>query len=241
MDSADPFRVYFDPTEITPEGHKYGGYPLTWWGGYWKPASEISRDPTDTRTWVASVASAPGAPAIKDLVRERDGHRCLRCGHPYEKGMGEWSPCDVRCTHLGPVRMREVYRGDREWQEYDLTPVGMTAGEGIHDEGPGGLRMVRWEVEAQWRILTVHHLNGVKHDCRWWNLVSLCQRDHLVIQSKVVMERPFRDEHSEWFKPFAAGYYAWKYLGLELSQPETMARLEELLALEQTHTSQSLW
>jgi hypothetical protein len=86
--------------------------------------------------------------------------------------------------------------------------------------------------EAQWRILTVHHLNGIKHDCRWWNLVSLCQRCHLTIQAKVRMERPWTKEHSEWFKPYVAGYYAWSLLGEELTREETMARLEELLALQ---------
>lgn len=87
-------------------------------------------------------------------------------------------------------------------------------------------------IEAQWRILTVHHLNGIKADCRWWNLVSLCQRCHLEIQAKVHMERRYRHEHSEWFKPFVAGYYAWAFLGEELTEEQTRARLPELLALE---------
>lgn len=33
-------------------------------------------------------------------------------------------------------------------------------------------------------VLTVHHLNGIKSDCRFDNLVALCQRCHLSIQSK---------------------------------------------------------
>ena len=32
-------------------------------------------------------------------------------------------------------------------------------------------------------MLTVHHLNGNKSDCRFTNLVALCQRCHLRIQS----------------------------------------------------------
>lgn len=87
-------------------------------------------------------------------------------------------------------------------------------------------------VEAKWRILTVHHLNGIKHDCRWWNLTALCQRCHLEIQGKVIMEQVWPWEHTEWFKPHAAGYYAWVYLGVDLTQEDTMARLDELLALE---------
>lgn len=140
-------------------------------------------------------AWAHGDPAVKDLVRERAGHRCVRCGHPYSKGAGEWSPCDDGCSHGGPVRH-----------------VGAT--------------------EAQWRILTVHHLNGVKGDCRWWNLAALCQRCHLVIQGRVVMERVYPFEHSPWFKPYAAGWYASAYLGEDLTRDEVMARLDELLALE---------
>jgi hypothetical protein len=80
--------------------------------------------------------------------------------------------------------------------------------------------------------LTVHHLNGDKSNCRWWNLVALCQRCHLQIQHKVVMEQGYLWEHSEWFKPYAAGYYAWKLLGVELTREQVMARLDELLALE---------
>jgi hypothetical protein len=35
-----------------------------------------------------------------------------------------------------------------------------------------------------------------------------------------------------WFKPYAAGWYAWSYLGEDLTREETMARMDELLALE---------
>jgi len=87
-------------------------------------------------------------------------------------------------------------------------------------------------VEAKWRILTVHHLTGEKADCRWWNLAALCQRCHLQIQGRVRMEQIYPHEHSEWFKPYAAGYYALTYLGEELTREETVTRLDELLALE---------
>ena len=81
--------------------------------------------------------------------------------------------------------------------------------------------------------LTVHHLDCDKSNCRWWNLAALCQRCHLKIQCRVVMERPWvLTEHSEWFRPYVAGFYAWKYLGQDLSRAEVMARLDELLALE---------
>lgn len=39
---------------------------------------------------------------VQAAAVERAGHRCIRCAHPYRKGehgKGEWSPCDVKCTH----------------------------------------------------------------------------------------------------------------------------------------------
>ena len=149
-------------------------------------------------------------PAIKNLVRELADHRCERCGHPYAPGIarehprGEWTPCDEHCDHGEPIRLIDL--------------------DGIAEPF----------VQAQWRILTVHHLNGVKYDCRWWNLAALCQRCHLTIQGKVLMERVYPLEHSEWFKPHAAGWYASAYLGEELAREEVLERLEELLALERS-------
>jgi len=80
--------------------------------------------------------------------------------------------------------------------------------------------------------LTVDHLSGDKADNRWWNLLALCQRCHLSIQGRVILERTWVWEHSEWFKPYVAGYYAWRYRGLALGRQEVMARLDELLSLE---------
>jgi len=131
---------------------------------------------------------------VKHAVREAAGNRCVRCGHPYAKGDGEWSACDELCTHAGPIV----------------------------------------DGKARWRILTVHHLDGDKTNLRWWNLVALCQRCHLQIQGKVDMARVWPWEHSEWFRPYVAGYYAWTYLHEDLSRDETLARLDELLALERS-------
>jgi len=150
---------------------------------------------------------------IKHAVREEAGHRCVRCGHPYVKGAGEWSPCDELCygNDYHPfgdphTRTRWEYEGE--------------SGEGIEI------------IEARWRILTVHHLTIDKADCRWWNLVALCQRCHLQIQGKVRMARVWPWEHSEWFKSYAAGWYAATYLGEELSRTQVEARMDELLSLE---------
>lgn len=168
-----------------------------------------------------------GGPGVKHLVREQSGHRCIRCGHPYRCGVSppEWSPCDERCTHRGRVRLS--YRADngREVEDYPhtlATEAGVVVGYGKR-------------VEAAWRILTVHHLrlgHDAKRDLRWWNLVALCQRCHLQIQGKIIMARVWPWPHSDWFKPYAAGWYAFTYLGEELTREQTMARLDELLALE---------
>lgn len=197
MASDELLRVYLDPEEVVSWGDMKG-YPKPWIG---------RTRPVD---WPAEEFCPELLPRIPDYVREQAGHRCVRCGHPFVVGEtpGEWSPCDVYCTHGGPIRERSME---------------------VDQDGVKGIRI--WH-EARWRVLTVHHLNGVKHDCRWFNLVALCQRDHLTIQGKVYMERPWLPEHSAWFKPYVAGFYAWHYLELELTREETMERLEELLALE---------
>ncbi len=79
-------------------------------------------------------------------------------------------------------------------------------------------------------VLTVHHLTMEPSQCAWWNLAALCQQCHLQIQNKVVMEQLWMFEHSAWFRPYAAGYYAHQH-----GQPEdrayVMAHLDELLRL----------
>jgi hypothetical protein len=81
--------------------------------------------------------------------------------------------------------------------------------------------------------LTVHHADLNPSNNAWWNLLALCQRCHLQIQHKVILERPWvLLPHSEWFKPYAAGWYAHRYLGLTLTRDEVLVRLDELLAVE---------
>jgi hypothetical protein len=127
-----------------------------------------------------------------------------------------WSTCDELCDHGGPRRFK--LKGSDDWVMSDgdapYQPSNATA------------------IEASWRILTVHHLDGVKGNCRWWNLVALCQRCHLQVQGKVQMPRIYPFEHTDWFKPYVAGYYAFVYLGEDLDRPATEARQDELLALE---------
>lgn len=81
-------------------------------------------------------------------------------------------------------------------------------------------------------VFTVHHFDGDKSNCAWWNLLGLCQRCHLSVQARVNPDQPWMFEHSAWLKPYVAGFYAHKYLGLSLTRDEVNARLEELLALE---------
>lgn len=81
-------------------------------------------------------------------------------------------------------------------------------------------------------VLTVHHLDGNKSNCEWWNLAALCQQCHLHIQAKVVMERTWMFDHSEWFKPYVAGYYAAQ-LGRPTDRDYVMQNLDALIATGQ--------
>lgn len=201
-----PYRVY------TPEECGADGYP---------------------RAWHHLTPESPHG--LKHLVRLAAGERCVRCQHPYLlDGDPMWSTCDERCVHDGPVRVRTQVGDSLAYQPWQV----------LEHIDAGGIRTLLQDehprvVQAAWRVLTVHHLTGswgntsdAKRDCRWWNLAALCQRCHLAIQGKVVMERAFILEHSDWFKPYAAGWYAWKYEGREITRHEAEADQDRLLALE---------
>ncbi len=150
------------------------------------------------------------------------GHRCVRCGHPYKKGehgKGQWTPCDERCNHAGPIA--RLIPGCAEPDR--LAP--RIASSVVAEFGAGS-------VVSEWRIGTVHHLDGNKANCAWWNLLPLCQRCHLTIQGKVNPHQPFMLEHSEWFKPYVAGFYAKKYEGRDITREEADAEMERLLKYE---------
>lgn len=87
-------------------------------------------------------------------------------------------------------------------------------------------------VFAQWRIGTVHHFDGNKANCEWWNLLALCQRCHLTIQSRVNPQQPYMFEHSDWLKPYVAGFYAAKYEGRNITREEAEKEIDRLLAYE---------
>lgn len=208
MSAGGAFRIY-GPDECGADG-----YPFVW---------HKLIDPQHSPLLDAADMVLPGG--LKDVVRALAGNRCERCCHPYRtaSGLGRWSPCDLDCLHEGPCRWRDRLDESSEWIE-TLPPSEI--GRWLHD-GSGWLA-----VEAEYRILTVHHLNGVKADLRWWNLAALCQRCHLQIQGRVQMERVWPWEHSPWFRIHAAGWYAFAYLDEDLSRDEALARMDELLALE---------
>ena len=132
-----------------------------------------------------------------------------------------WAAAGHRCIRCGHP-YRKGAHGKGEWTPCDSHCT--------HSDGP--TRIVAGVIEAQWRILTVHHFDGNKSNCAWWNLLALCQRCHLRIQGHVNPQQPYMFEHSEWLKPYVAGFYAWKYEGKQLSREQVMARLVELLAYE---------
>ncbi len=153
----------------------------------------------------------PNWPEVARQVKEDAEWRCARCRHPHEFP-GKHVMCRPDCDfHRHP----EILLVTETQEEYGYSL-------NIEYNGP-----------RKQRVLTVHHLDNDKHNLFWWNLTPLCQVCRLIIQTKVVMARPWlMFEHSEWFKPYAAGYYAYAYLHQNLSRQETMARLGELLALE---------
>lgn len=176
-------------------------------------------------------------PLIATRTRQEAGHRCVRCHHRYvpsrdagllglEASKVRWSACDEQCIHAGPIRIW-IPAADcveaRWWETRAHGSVGdlIRASEG-HDL-----------IEAEWRVLTVHHLDGDKANCRWWNLLALCQVCHLYIQGKVIPERPWLFEHTPWFKPYVAGFYAFYHAGAELSRAEVEAHLDTWLELGQ--------
>ena len=81
--------------------------------------------------------------------------------------------------------------------------------------------------------LTVHHLDLNPANCEWWNIPALCQRCHLSIQSRVIMDRQWLFDHTDWFKPYVAGYYAATVLGESLTREQVEGRMEELLSAGQ--------
>jgi len=164
-------------------------------------------------------------PEIARAVKDAAGWRCVRCGHPHERP-GVHVECDDGC---------DLSRHP-EWGRIDFPEPGRPPRLG----GRLGWDERRQRDGFWWvregrrrRVLTVAHLDDDKANCRWWNLAALCQVCHLSTQSRIDMNRPWlMTPHSAWFRPYVAGFYAFKYLGKDLTREDVDARLDELLALE---------
>lgn len=170
-------------------------------------------------------AYPPEWPEVSLAVKIEAGFRCVRCGHPN----GRWSPpgedhetnamrLAVCVQESTGVRIIGTEDGGA-WLRCHLTPCDEHC---THDP----------DVRDH-RVLTVHHLDGDKHNLAWWNLAALCQRCHLEIQGRVKMDQAYLHPHSTWFRPYYAGYIAYTKLGEQLSREEVMERMDELLRVGQ--------
>lgn len=224
-------------------------------GEIYSPPNALMHPPRPARD--LPCLTCHGAGSIKALVRQLAGHRCVRCLHPFRVGVSGlweksttleavndprlfaeaelaeqlgppmddpratlWSDCDALCRHVGPMRAQTT----EGWHPFEPKSADVT--------GPAVMAIAPAKMQAAWRILTVHHLNELKNDCRWWNLAALCQRCHLEIQGKVNMAQIWPHEHTEWFRVYAAGYYAAVYEKRDITREEAEERMEELLGYE---------
>lgn len=170
----------------------------------------------------------PEWPKVSLATKLEAGFRCVRCGHPN----GIWCPTG---TDVGKVADAFVARH------------GITSAKPIrryHVEGGVFLRhhLVPCDTVCTHdpavtsdRILTVHHLDGVKTNLAWYNLAALCQRCHLTVQGRVKMWQTWSFGHSPWFYPYVAGYYAKTVLGLKPTRQEVEADLFKFLTAGQPH------
>jgi len=143
---------------------------------------------------------------IAERVKHEAGWRCVRCGHPFNPDDGQPWFCDARCDATKGRQRPEHRRGGLGGVHAPITP---------------GLS------------LTVHHLDGDKANCRWWNLLATCNSCHLTVQAKVIPERPYLWEHARWFVPYVCGFYAWYYGHEDITRAEAEARPDYWLALGQ--------
>lgn len=161
--------------------------------------------------------------AIAEKVKANADWRCVRCGHPHETP-AERLVCDGGCDRSRHPEWTWLVSGEVPKVYYppsDHPRVATDKGVWLRTGKP------------RQRVLTVAHLDDDKANCRWWNLVAMCQVCHLSTQGRINMDRPWvMTPHSAWFQPYVAGFYAAKYLGQQLTRAEVMARLDELLGLE---------
>ena len=84
--------------------------------------------------------------------------------------------------------------------------------------------------------LTVHHLDLNPAHNPWHNLLALCQKCHLIIQAKVILNRDWMFDHSPWFRPYVAVYYGVRAGVL----PDTDNYFDSLLLVRRAFVEQHL-
>lgn len=151
---------------------------------------------------------------IAKETKEDAGWRCVRCGHPHESPK-ERIQCNLQCDLSKHIETQKMY--------YKID----SSSPRERNKAYSFFNLDYWPHQRQ-RVLTVHHLDNNKSNCEWWNLTALCQVCHLQIQAKVIMERPFMFDHSHWFRPYVAGYYA-NELGQDTSKGYVYMNIEALL------------
>lgn len=143
--------------------------------------------------------------AIRDRAYQDAGFRCIRCQHPFTQVIGEKAPPLPCDSRCDPTRGRRLF---------------VPTGEQVHNISAG-------------LSLTVHHFDGDKSNNAWWNLLVLCNSCHLTIQAKVIPERPYLWEHSDWIKPYVAGFYAFWFSRIQITREEAVGALDHWLSIGQ--------
>lgn len=160
--------------------------------------------------------------AVRDAAYVAVGFRCIRCRHPFTPVVGQTSPplpCDDLCDTTRGRRINTHHPNAR--RDHPEKPLREIVSRLVHNIWDGGLS------------LTLHHFDGNKANNAWWNLLALCNSCHLTIQAKVVPERPYLWEHSEWIKPYVAGFYAHWYGRIDITHEQACAELDKYLAMGQ--------
>lgn len=177
----------------------------------------------------SGVGYPPEWEAVSLETKLEAGFRCVRCQHPN----GIWCP-----TGTNAILVAETF-AMRHAPPLMLTGVRtypVDGGVWIRDHRVPCDSLCTHDPDmSSDRILTVHHLDGVKANLAWWNLAALCQRCHLTIQGRVKMPQTYQLEHSTWFLPYVAGFYAATILGEDLTRTEVDRDLVRLLAAGQPH------
>lgn len=126
--------------------------------------------------------------------------------------------CEELCNRTGAYARQVFAMGTECWRVFIPQPCTEHC---THEKG------------EKLRILTVHHLTGKKDDNRWWNLLALCQVCHLQVQGKVIPEVPYLWPHTAWFIPYACGFYAAYYGGIDITRAQADAEPDRFLAMGQ--------